>query len=687
MTNTLIEQERRGALAIIRMNRPPVNALGYELRRQIVEAHRNFEADPEIAVTVLTATGHIFSGGADITEFNTGRKHPYLTELIAMLEDGRKPVVAIVNGIAFGGGFELILGCDYIYALPGAKFAFPEIKLGNIPGAGGTQKLPRLIGGPQALELILTGKTVSAHEAVALGMAEDIFANEEAALASLEKTVADGLTRRRVRDLEMTGSPDELDAAAADHLRRSRGAPAEKTALAAVRKAYDTPIDEALAWERDTFQVLNATPEARAMRHLFFAEREARKIDDLPKDTPQRAVASVGVIGAGTMGRSIAMCFADAGMSVTLVEEAQDKLDAGLAAIRKTYEASRDKGRISPQDVTARMAAIKGAVTLESLATSDLVVEAVFESMEVKRTIFAALDRICKPGAILATNTSTLDVNHIAAATTRPQDVIGLHFFSPAHIMKLLEIVRADKTAPDVISTAMAIGQKLGKHSVLVGVCDGFAGNRMFINFNREAQMLIEEGALPWQIDAVLTRWGLAMGPLSVMDLAGLDIGYRIRQARGPQTPYPFTTADRLVEAGRLGQKTGKGWYLYDAGTRRGTPDPEVEALIKAVSKEKGITRRPIDNDEILHRCMWQLVNTGYQIVEEGIAQRLGDLDVIFVNGYGFPRTRGGPMCFARETGLEQVARDIMRYHQEIGPHWKPSALLLEQAGFAETTA
>nr|WP_272214689.1 3-hydroxyacyl-CoA dehydrogenase NAD-binding domain-containing protein [Marinicella sp. W31]MDC2880035.1 3-hydroxyacyl-CoA dehydrogenase NAD-binding domain-containing protein [Marinicella sp. W31] len=654
------------------------------MRSQITEAHRAFDADPEIAATVLTASGRVFSGGADITEFNTGRKHPYLTELITMLEEGKKTVIAIVNGIAFGGGFELVLGCDYIYALPGAKFSFPEIKLGNIPGAGGTQKLPRLAGGPKALELILTGKAIAAEEAVALGIAELVAENEEDALARLEKSVADGLPRRRVRDLVMTGSPDALDAVAEEYLRRSRGAPAEKTALEAVRKAYDTPIDEALAWERDTFQILNATPEARAMRHLFFTEREARKIADLPKDTPQRTVSSVGVIGAGTMGRSIAMCFADAGLSVTLVEEAEDRLDAGLAAIRKTYEASRDKGRISEDDLAARMALITGTIALESLASVDLAIEAVFESMEVKCAVFGALDRVCKPGAILATNTSTLDVNRIAAATARPQDVIGLHFFSPAHIMKLLEVVQAEKTAPDVIATAMAIGRKLGKHSVLVGVCDGFAGNRMFINFNREAQILIEEGALPWQIDAVMTRWGLAMGPLAVMDLAGLDIGYNIRQSRGPQTPYPFTTADRLFEAGRLGQKSGKGWYLYEAGARRGVPDPEVEALVKAVSAEKGITRRKVSDDEILRRCMWQLVNTGYQIVEEGIAQRISDLDVIFVNGYGFPRTRGGPMCFARETGLEQVARDIMRYHAEIGPHWKPSALLLAEAGICD---
>ncbi|WP_180901646.1 3-hydroxyacyl-CoA dehydrogenase NAD-binding domain-containing protein [Martelella soudanensis] len=680
MTEPLIERETRGQIGIIRMQRPPVNALGHGLRVAIAEAHRDFEADPAILATVITGSGRFFSAGADITEFDTGRRQPYLTELIARFEAGEKPVIAIVNGIAFGGGFELILGGDYIYALPAAKFAFPEIKLGNMPGAGGTQKLPRLIGGPKALEVILTGDAFTARQALALGVVEAIADDEAAALALVEKAVADGLPRRRIRDLAMAGSPDELDAVAAGHLKRARGAPAPAKALEAVRKAYSTPIDEALVWERDTFLALNVSPEARAARHLFFAEREARKVTDLPADTARRPIASAGVIGAGTMGRGIAMCFANAGILVTLVEQDETRLNQALASVRATYEAARDKGRLSAEAVETRLKLMSGAVDLPALANADVVVEAVFETMDVKRAVFARLDAVCKPGAILATNTSTLDVDTIAAATGRPQDVIGMHFFSPAHIMKLLEVVRGDKTAPDVVATAMDLGRKLGKIAVLVGVCDGFAGNRMFINFNREAQILIEEGALPWQIDAVFTDWGLAMGPLSVMDLAGLDIGYHIRKARGPQTPYPFTTADRLAEAGRLGQKTGRGWYAYREGARRGEPDPEVEALILSVSREKGITRREIPNEEILHRCLWQLVNTGYQIVEEGIAQRVSDLDVIFVNGYGFPRTRGGPMFFAQETGLDRVAADIVRYHKEIGPHWKPSAHLLERA-------
>jgi len=676
----LIETEIRGPLGIIRMTRGPVNALGHALRGAIAEAYRDFEADPSISVTVVTGKDKFFSAGADITEFNTGRKKPYLTDLIAQLEDGKKPVVALINGIAYGGGFELSLGCDYIYLLPGAKLAFPEIKLGNIPGAGGTQKLPRLIGGPKALDIILTGAPVNATQAQALGMAEAIVSDEEEALDKIAEAVAAGLPRRRIRDLRVPGTPDALDAAAEPHLRRARGAQAATKAVDAVRMSYSVPIDEALAWERETFATLNVSPEARAQRHIFFAERAARKVADVPAETPRRPVESAGVIGAGTMGVGIAMCFADAGIPVCIIEQERERLDQGLAAIRRNYEASRDKGRISPQEAEARLLLITGSVDISDLAKADIAVEAVFESMEVKRDVFARLDAICKPGAILATNTSTLDVNRIAQATSRPQDVIGLHFFSPAHIMKLLEVVRAEATARDVIATAMALGQRIGKIPVLVGVCDGFAGNRMFINFNREAQILIEEGALPWQVDKAFTDWGLAMGPLSVMDLAGLDVGYRIRQARGPQTPYPFTTADRLAEAGRHGQKTGRGWYLYPDGARRGVADPEVEALIESVSREKGITRRPVSDEEILHRCLWQLVNTGYQILEEGIAQRAGDLDVIFVNGYGFPKTRGGPMFYAQETGLARVAADVIRYHETIGAHWKPSAMLLEQA-------
>lgn len=677
---TYIETEIRGSIGVIRMTHDPVNALGYKLRHAISEAHTAFEANPDVAATVLTGRGKFFSAGADITEFNSGRKKPYLTDLIAQLENGSKPVVAIINGIAYGGGLEISLGCDYIYPISGARLAFPEINIGNIPGAGGTQKLPRLIGGPRALEIILSGKPFSAEVALKDGLAEAISADFEEALMAVHTRVTKGLARNLVRDKSVSGTPDALEQVAAPFLRRARGALAATTAVEAVEKSYSTPIDEALEWERETFARLNVSSQARAQRHIFFAERSARKVADVPSDTPLRPIKSAGVIGAGTMGAGIAMCFADAGIPVMIIEQEQERIDAGLTGIRKSYETARDKGRINDDQAAARIDLITGSVSFDDLGSADIVVEAVFEALDVKRDVFAKLDAVCKRGAILATNTSTLDVNKIANATSRPQDVIGLHFFSPAHIMKLLEVVRADDTAKDVIATSMFIGQKLGKVPVLVGVCDGFAGNRMFINFNREAQILVEEGALPWQVDKVLTDWGFAMGPLSVMDLAGLDVGYRIRQARGAQSPYPFTTADRLAETGRLGQKTGAGWYQYPEGARRGVPDPEVERLIAEVAREKDITQRVVSDEEILHRCLWQLVNTGFQIVEEGIAQRTSDLDVIFVNGYGFPKTRGGPMFFAEETGLAHVAAAVVKYHSETGPHWKPSALLLEQA-------
>ena len=679
MTN-LISTRVISTIGLIQMTREPVNALGQGLREAVSKAHHKFENNPAIAAIVLTGQGRFFSAGADITEFDTERREPLLTDLIEQIEGSKKPVFALVNGIAYGGGFELALGCHGIAMLPQAKFAFPEINLGNIPGAGGTQKLPRLIGGPAALEIILSGKPISAAHALKIGVARRVDATQTEAIAKIADELSDASSKHLPRNLSVKGSPDDLAEVATQFMRRARGAPAASKVVEAVRMAYNTPISLGLAWEKETFQTLNTSPEAKALRHIFFAERKSRKIADVPLNTPQRALASTGVVGVGMMGAGIATCLANAGLHVTLVEEKQSNLEIGLARIRSIYDEALRKGHISKAEAEECLARITGSVSMNSLAKVDMVVEAVYENMNIKCSVFAALDKICKPSAILATNTSTLDVNEIAAATSRREDVIGLHFFSPAHIMKLLEVVRADHTAPDVIATAMALGPRLGKVPVLVGVCNGFAGNRMFINFNREAQMLIEEGALPWQIDSVLTDWGLAMGPLAVMDLAGLDVGYRIRQARGPQIPYPFTIADRLAEDGYLGQKTGRGWYLYPKGSRRGQPNPEVEKLIKEVAKEKGIIRRQISNEEILNRCLWQLVNTGYQIVEEGIAQRLSDLDVIFVNGYGFPKTRGGPMFFADQVGLARIAADVCQYHSEIGPHWKPSALLLEQA-------
>jgi len=679
----------QGGLGLIRMTRPPVNALGQALRTAMRDAHAAHQADPGIKAIVITGTGRFFSAGADITEFDGKRRHPYLTELIAALEAGPKPAFALVNGLAYGGGLELALGCDHICVLPDARLALPEITLGNIPGAGGTQKLPRLIGGAEALRMILSGKPVDAATARRLGLASWQAETEASALDMIAAQISAGLPRRRPRDLSPGGAPEDLKEVAAPFLRRARGAPAPEKALEAVQMAYNTPIDDALVWEQKTFATLNVSPESRAMRYLFHAERTARKLDDLPAETRPRPVASVGVVGAGTMGVGIALCCAAAGLPVTLLDQDAARLAQAVAHIRTQCHTEAARGRISPDTAQARIALISPAQDFATLAMADLVIEAVFEAMDVKHEVFSKLDAVCKPGAVLATNTSTLDVNLIADATSRPADVVGLHFFSPAHVMKLLEVVNAARTAPEVLATAMDFAVKLGKVAAVVGVCDGFAGNRMFMNFNREAQILVEEGASPEQVDRVLQDWGLAMGPLAVMDLAGLDVGYRIRKARAPTRnpadPYPFTTADRLVEAGRLGQKSGLGWYRYSEESRAPKPDPTVDALIKVVTAEKGIARRTVSDTEILERCLLQLVNTGFQLLGEGIVRQASDLDVILVNGYGFPRSKGGPMHYARETGLAQIAGRITQFHNKFGAHWRPAPRLLtdaaEQAG------
>jgi 3-hydroxyacyl-CoA dehydrogenase len=447
--------------------------------------------------------------------------------------------------------------------------------------------------------------------------------------------------------------------------------------------AYDTPIDDALNWEQKTFVALNASPESRAMRYLFHAERAARKLDDLPVKTRPRPVVSVGVVGAGTMGVGIALCCTAAGLQVTLLDQDAARLAQAVTQIRSICQAEAARGRISPKTAQARIARINPAQDFATLTTADLVIEAVFEAMEVKHEVFSKLDVVCKPGAVLATNTSTLDVNLISDATSRPADVVGLHFFSPANVMKLLEVVNADRTSPEVLATAMDFAMKIGKVAAVVGVCDGFAGNRMFMNFNREAQILIEEGASPQQVDRVLQDWGLAMGPLAVMDLAGLDVGYRIRKGRAPirnpVDPYPFTTADRLVEAGRLGQKSELGWYQYSEGSRTPEPDPTVDAVIKVVAAEKGIARRTVTDGEILERCLLQLVNTGFKLLGEGIVRQESDLDVILVNGYGFPRSKGGPMHYARETGLMHIAGRIAQFHSDFGEYWRPAPRLLKE--------
>lgn len=675
-----IRSETRGALGVIHMQAGPVNALGHGLRVAIGAAHAAFCADPAIRAIALAGQPRFFSAGADIREFDSGRKAPLLTDLIAQIETADKPTLALVGGVCFGGGFELALACDRRLAMDGARFAFPEIRLGNIPGAGGTQKLPRLVGGPAALDIITTAREIGAAEAVGLGLCEGVFPDTQSAMRRAEELALRGLDRVSLSLVQVPGDPSDLDAPAAAALRKARGAQAVASVVEGLRNAHAMPLSEGLAWERETFAALNASAEAKAQRHVFFAERAARKLPDLPSGTAERRIAQAAVIGAGTMGAGIAMCFAEAGLPVVLIDTDAAQLGAACERIADLWGRARDKGRISADAVAARLALLTTARDLKAAAGADIVVEAVFEALALKQEIFAALDCICKPGAVLATNTSTLDVDRIAAATARPADVIGLHFFSPANVMSLLEVVRGAASAPDVIATAMGLAQRLGKQPVLVGVCDGFVGNRMFINFNREAQLLVEQGATPEQVDRVLTGFGLAMGPFAVMDLAGLDVGYRIRQARaevsGRPALYPFTAADRLAEMGRLGQKTGAGWYSYADGSRKGRPDPQVAEVIAQVAREKGQERRSLPDAEIRRRCLWQLVNTGARILQEGIARSPGDIDVIFVHGYGFPRLAGGPMFHAETVGLGRVLADIKEFHAAFGDHWAPAPLL-----------
>lgn len=670
---------QHGSVGVITMESPPVNALGLDLRIALKAALAEANARDDISVIMLTGSGGTFSGGGDITEFGAPPKPPLLIELIAELENSAKPVVSLLNGTTLGGGLELALATEHRCAFPGARMGLPEVRLGLLPGAGGTQRLPRLTGAEAALEMITSGRQVPAAEAERLGLVDGIVETFEQALSWATERVA-AVGHRRTRDLDVSAPEDLFANALAKEERRSGKFPAPTECIKAVRAATQLPFDEGLEFEREAFLRLRESPQSQAQRHRFFAERAAARIKDMPDGIEPRTIRTAGVIGAGTMGAGIAMSLANAGVPTILVETNGEALERGLKRINEIYAASVAKGRMSAEDKIARQALIRGVLEMEALADADLVIEAVFEDMGIKTEIFSALDRICKPGAILATNTSTLDVNVMAAATSRPEDVVGMHFFSPANVMKLLEVVRASQTSHEVLATVMGFGKRIGKISVCVGVCDGFVGNRMFLNYNREAQVLVEQGALPEQVDRVLTEWGMAMGPFAVMDLAGTDVGWRIRQAReatrDKSLPYPYTVADRLATSGRYGQKAGRGWYRYEAGSRKPHVCDEVTRMIEDVSREKGIVRRSFDDEEVLHRLLWQLVNTGAQILDEGIAQRPGDIDVIYLNGYGFPAHKGGPMFDADRTGLGRIYRDVCRFAAENDAFWEPAPLL-----------
>jgi 3-hydroxyacyl-CoA dehydrogenase len=675
--NAVADLTLEGDIAVLTINSPPVNALSAKVRDALRDGFAQAIAHPAAKAIVLICAGRTFIAGADIAEFGKPFTGASLPEAQAAIENSPKPVIAAIHGTALGGGFEVALVAHYRVAVPSAKLGLPEIKLGIIPGAGGTQRLPRLIGPEAALEAILSGAPFSAKQAAAWGVVDKIVEEgslREGAIAFAREALEKGFPLRKVRDLEgkiapARGKPEVFDAIRKANGKKFRGFEAWERAIQAVQDAVELPFEEGLKRERKTFLELLASTQSRAQRHVFFAERQVWKVADVGDDTPVLPIKKVGVIGAGTMGGGISMNFLNAGIPVTIVETAEMALARGLSVIRKNYESTAKKGRMSAADVETRMGLLTGTLDVEKLADCDLIIEAVFENMAIKKEIFAKLDAIAKPGAILASNTSYLDINEIASATQRPESVLGMHFFSPANVMRLLEVVRGDKTAKPVIATAMAVAKKIGKIAALVGVCHGFVGNRMLAQRQREAQKLILEGAMPWDVDRVLYDFGMPMGPFAMSDLAGLDIGW------SKETTRSSTVREILCEQDRRGQKTSAGFYDYDEN-RNAKPSPVVEKIILDFAAARGVNRRTISDREILERCLYPMVNEGAKILEEGKAQRASDIDIVWINGYGWPVYTGGPMFWADTVGLEKVLWEMKRYQAEMGDEFKPSALL-----------
>jgi 3-hydroxyacyl-CoA dehydrogenase len=685
--------ERRGEVAVLQVDNPPVNGLNLAMRRGIVGGLQRSRNDPKVKVIVITGTDRIYSGGADIREFNTPAQtaEPHLLQVIDAVEASSKPVIAAINGVCMGGGLELSLACHYRVATPNASMGLPEVKIGLLPGAGGTQRLPRAVGAELALQMIVSGEPIGAEAALKAGLIDRIVPGDSfQGVLDFAQELVGRRTHPRLRAaraLLPRGADAEtfFNAARARVARQARGQISPLKCVDAVEAAVRLPFEEGTRIERAMFLELVASDQSKALRHAFFAERAAARIAGLPEGTPTRRIERAAVVGFGTMGGGIAMSFANAGIPVAVLETSQEALDRGLAACRRHWEATAAKGRLTPQQVEARLALLQPTLRYPDLGTADIVIEAVFEDMAAKQTVFRELDRVAKAGAILATNTSTLDVDRIAAATKRPADVLGTHFFSPANVMRLLEVVRGAATAPDALATVMQLARRLKKVAVVSGVCDGFIGNRMLEHYVRQSLFLVEEGASPQQIDKALTDFGMAMGIFAVGDLAGLDIGYAIRQRRykeRPEVVYP-RIADRVVELGRLGQKTGKGWYRYEPGDRTPHVDPEVEALIEAYRRERGVAPRPVSDEEIVQRCIFALVNEGARILQEGIAQRASDIDVVYLTGYGFPAWRGGPMYYAESVGLTNVVEAMQRFARLPGADaafWQPAPLLVERA-------
>jgi len=675
--NSVVDLSIEDEVAVVTIDSPPVNALSQLVRDGLKRGVERADANGAVKAIIIICDGRTFIAGADISEFGKPPAPPQLPEALDAIENGSKPVIAALHGTALGGGFEVALTAHYRIAVPSAKCGLPEIKLGLIPGAGGTQRLPRLIGPEKALEVILSGTPFGAREAKEWGVVDELAEDgklRQSAVAYAKRLIAEKAPLKKVRDRSdkiepARGHAEIFEAVRKANARKFRGFEAWEKAIESVKNAVDLPFDEGMAKERSIFSQLVASTQSKAQRYVFFAERQAAKVADIPANTPSRRIAKVGVIGAGTMGGGISMNFLSAGIPVTIVETSKEALDRGVSIMRRNYAKTAEKGRMTLAEVEERMGRLSPTLDFDALADVDLVIEAVFEDMDLKKSIFERLDTIAKPGAILASNTSYLDVDAIAAKTKRPEDVLGTHFFSPANVMRLLEIVRGEKTSKSVLATITQLAPKIGKVPVVVGVAHGFVGNRMLAQRQREASKLILEGATPWDVDRVLVDFGLPMGPFAMSDLAGLDIGW------SAATSKRASIRDILCEEGRRGQKTGAGFYDYDEA-RSAQPSAHVEGIIRDFARSKGIKQRKVDEAEILDRLVYPMINEGAKILEEGKAQRASDIDIVWINGYGWPVYRGGPMFYADTIGLKTVLAKLKEYQAKFGDDFKPAALL-----------
>ena len=664
-------------VAILTLNSPPVNALSADVREGLDKGIKEAIANNNVEAIVLICDGRTFIAGADISEFGKEPKGPSLFEVQEELESSPKPIIAAIHGTALGGGLEVALTCHYRIAVPSAKCGLPEVSLGLLPGAGGTQRLPRLVGVEQALKMVTSGTHLSADKCLKSGLIDKLASEDqllEDSISFAKEIVSENKPLKKVRDIDekviAARGNDQLFSNFRNSIaRKTRGFLAPEYNIQCIEAAVNKPFDEGIKVERDLFLKLVTGNQSAAQRYFFFSQRQVAKIPDIPKETEKLQIKKVGIIGAGTMGGGIAMNFANADIPVTIIEQSQERLDKGIGIIRKNYENTASKGRISIDDVEKRMNLINGDISINSLSEKDLIIEAVFENMDLKKEIFSKLNSIAKKSAILATNTSGLDINEIASKTDRPENVIGLHFFSPANVMKLLEIVRGEKTSNEVIATSMTMAKSIGKVAALVGVCPGFVGNRILAQRQREANKLILEGALPWDIDDALFEFGFPMGPFAMSDLAGLDIGWNKETSRGE------TIREKLCENDRFGQKSGKGFYIYDEN-RKKSSDPEVEELIISFAQEKQIKRRTINKEEIIERCLYPMINEGFKILEEGMAIRASDIDIIWINGYGWPVYEGGPMFYGNLIGFEKILEWLKKMEEEYGADFTPSPYL-----------